>query len=85
MTNPNYEEFVANLVKPLVAFPDEVKVATLTDEGDEVTLEVMVNTEDLGRVIGKKGRIANSIRTIAFAFGARHNRRIDIVFDAFNE
>ena len=85
MTNPNYEEFVANLVKPLVAFPDEVRVATLTDEGDLVALQVMVNIEDLGRVIGKKGRIANSIRTIAYAFGARHNRRVDVLFDAFNE
>lgn len=85
MTNPNYEEFVANLVKPLVAFPEVVKVTTASDEEDLLTLEVLVNTNDLGRVIGKKGRIANSIRTIAFAYGARHNRRIDIVFDAFNE
>ncbi|MBO4622617.1 MAG: KH domain-containing protein [Bacilli bacterium] len=85
MTNPNYEEFVANLVKPLVAFPEAVKVTTASDEEDLLTLEVLVNTNDLGRVIGKKGRIANSIRTIAFAYGARHNRRIDIVFDAFNE
>ena len=85
MTNPNYEEFVANLVKPLVAFPEVVKVTTVSDEEDLLTLEVLVNTNDLGRVIGKKGRIANSIRTIAFAYGARHNRRIDIVFDAFNE
>ena len=75
MTNPNYEEFVANLVKPLVAFPDEVKVVTLSDEDDTVALQVMV----------KKGRIANSIRTIAYAFGARHNRRVDVLFDAFNE
>ena len=84
MTNPNYEEFVANLVKPLVAFPDEVKVATLTDEGDEVTLEVMVNTEDLGRVIGKKGRIANSIRTLVQASAYANNLgKVKINFDSF--
>lgn len=84
MTRPNYEEFVANLVKPLVAFPDDVRVATLAEESDEVALQLMVNANDLGRVIGKKGRIANSIRTIAFAYGARHGQRIDIAIDAFN-
>ena len=84
MTNPNYEEFVANLVKPLVAFPEVVKVTTVSDEEDLLTLEVLVNTNDLGRVIGKKGRIANSIRTIAFAYGARNGQRIEIAIDAFN-
>ena len=84
MAKPNYEEFVANLVKPLVAFPDEVSVTTTSDEKDEVALQVMVNANDLGRVIGKKGRIANSIRTIAFAYGARNGQRIEIAIDAFN-
>ena len=38
MPRPNYEEFVANLVKPLVAFPDDVRVATLSEEKDELEL-----------------------------------------------
>lgn len=84
MTRPNYEEFVAELVKPLVAFPEDVRVATLAEEKDEVALQVMVNANDLGRVIGKKGRIANSIRTIAFAYGARNGQRVEIAIDAFN-
>ena len=84
MERPNYEEFVAELVKPLVAFPEDVSVTTLSDEKDEVALQLMVNANDLGRVIGKKGRIANSIRTIAFAFGARHGQRIEIAIDALN-
>ena len=52
-------------------------------EGSELILEIKVADSDLGRVIGKEGRVAKSIRTIARAAGAREERRIsvDIVED----
>jgi len=53
-------EFIA---KSLVDHPDEVLV-TETINGNRVRVELKVNSEDMGRVIGKSGRVANSIRTL---------------------
>lgn len=53
-------------VRALVSDPDAVRVEELeTDEG--IVLEVHVDDEDLGRVIGREGRVANAIRTLAKA------------------
>jgi len=79
----DYENFIANLVKPLVLKPEEVVVKTLSEEDGLITLQVMVGPEDLGRVIGKKGRIANSIRTLAFACAAREGKKVEIQIDEF--
>lgn len=79
----DYELFIANLVKPLVLKPEEVVVKQFSDEDDLITIQVMVSPDDIGRVIGKKGRIANSIRTIAFACAAREGKRLEISIDEF--
>ena len=57
-------ELVEFLVRALVENPDEVEVEEFDEDGDLV-LEVSVADEDLGRVIGRGGRIANAIRTVA--------------------
>ncbi|MGH2950674.1 MAG: KH domain-containing protein [Solirubrobacterales bacterium] len=59
-------DLVEFLVRTLVAEPDAVRVDELTENGD-VVLEVHVAPEDLGRVIGREGRVANAIRTLAKA------------------
>lgn len=79
----DYEKFIANLVKPLVLKPEEVVVKLFSDVDNVITIQVMVNPDDLGRVIGKKGRIANSIRTLAFACAAKEGKRIEISIDQF--
>ena len=79
----DYELFIGNLVKPLVLKPEEVVVKQFSDEDDLITIQVMVSPEDIGRVIGKKGRIANSIRTIAYACAAREGKRLEISIDEF--
>lgn len=79
----DYELFIANLVKPLVLKPEEVVVKQFSDEDDLITIQVMVSPDDIGRVIGKKGRIANSIRTIAFACAAREGKKLEISIDEF--
>lgn len=57
------EEIVEYIVKNLVQTPDEVKVSSYED--DEITvIQVLVNEDELGKVIGKNGRIAQSIRAI---------------------
>ena len=68
-------ELVEFLVRALVENPDEVEVEEFEEDGDLV-LEVTVAEDDLGRVIGRGGRIANAIRTVARAAGARDDRRV---------
>jgi predicted RNA-binding protein YlqC (UPF0109 family) len=68
-------DLVEFLVRALVDEPDAVKVEEFDEDGDLV-LEVSVADDDLGRVIGRGGRIANAIRTVARAAGARDDRRV---------
>ena len=68
-------ELVEFLVRALVEQPDKVEVEEFEEDGDLV-LEVSVAENDLGRVIGRGGRIANAIRTVARAAGARDDRRV---------
>ena len=55
----DYEKFIENLVKPLVLHTEDVKVSQFSDDEELITIQVQVNPDDLGRVIGKKGRIAD--------------------------
>jgi predicted RNA-binding protein YlqC (UPF0109 family) len=68
-------ELLEFLVKALVEEPEAVVVEELEEEGDLV-YEISVADGDLGRVIGKGGRVANAIRTIAKAAAVRIDRRV---------
>ncbi len=81
MAELNYESLVAELVKPLVTHPEDV-VTSSTLDGDKIVVKALVNPDDLGRVIGKKGRVASAIRTIAYAAAIRQKQSLDIEFDA---
>jgi hypothetical protein len=70
-------DLVEYLVCALVDDPDAVRVEEVDENGDLV-LEVSVAEDDLGRVIGRGGRIANAIRTIAKAAATREDRRVVI-------
>ena len=68
------KELVEFVVKSLVDVPEEVSVNVI--EGDKSTiLELKVAQEDVGKVIGKQGRIAKAIRTILSASATRDGRR----------
>ncbi|MGE5407323.1 MAG: KH domain-containing protein [Syntrophothermus sp.] len=69
------KELLEFLVKALVEDPEAVVVEELEEEGDLV-YEITVADADLGRVIGKGGRVANAIRTIAKAAAVRLDRRV---------
>lgn len=71
------EQFLVFVVKSLVSKPDEVKVARSIDERG-VLLELTVNPEDLGRVIGKRGATAQSIRTLLRALGTKNDARYNL-------
>jgi predicted RNA-binding protein YlqC (UPF0109 family) len=68
-------ELLEFLVRSLVEDPGAVVVEELEEEGDLV-YEISVAEDDLGRVIGKGGRVANAIRTIAKAAAVRLDRRV---------
>jgi len=68
-------ELLEFLVKALVEEPDAVEIEELEEDGDLI-YEISVAEADLGRVIGKGGRVANAIRTVAKAAAVRLDRRV---------
>ncbi len=66
MAAERVEELVRYLVTSLVDEPDAVKIERVEDAGDTV-LEVTVAPDDIGKVVGKQGRIIKAIRTVARA------------------
>lgn len=79
----NYEKLIKDLVTPLVVNPEDLSVEKFSEDEGMLTIQVMVNQDDLGRVIGKNGRIANAIRTIAYASASREGKKITINIDSF--
>ncbi len=71
------QQFVEYVVKSLVTKPDEVKVDRRIDEKG-VLIELTVDPEDLGRVIGKRGATAQSIRTLLRALGTKNDARYNL-------
>ena len=74
------KDLLETIVKPLVENPDEVNV-TLVEREDADVLELRVNPSDMGKVIGKQGRIAKAIRTVIRAAAIKDGKKIivDIV------
>lgn len=68
------------LARSLVDTPDAVKVEEYEEDG-RVVLELSVDEDDYGQIIGRGGRTATALRTVVKAAGARHDRRVlvDIV------
>lgn len=62
----------------LVDHPDEVEIAEVTGEGDTLILEVSVHPEDMGKIIGRQGRIIRALRTLARAAGQRDGQPVTI-------
>ncbi len=71
------QQFIEFIVKSLVSKPDEVKIERRIDEKG-VLLELTVDPEDLGRVIGKRGATAQSLRTLLRALGVKNDARYNL-------
>jgi hypothetical protein len=69
------KELVEIIAKSLVDSPDQVVVTETTDEYS-VTLELTVAPEDMGKVIGKSGRIAKAIRTVVKAAASKSDKKV---------
>ena len=71
------KELVEVIAKALVDCPDEV-VVTETETDRAIVLELRVAQSDMGKVIGKQGRIAKAIRTVVKAASLSDNKRVDV-------
>jgi len=77
---PTAESVLDLLVTSLVDDPDAVRIDAI-EQRDRVRLEVRVGPDDMGRVIGKRGRVANAIRTVVRAAAVRDDVNVDIEFE----
>ena len=71
------QQFVEYIIKSIVGNPGEVKIERSVDERG-VLLELSVDPEDLGRVIGKRGATAQSLRTLLRALGTKNDARYNL-------
>ncbi len=76
----NAQAVLEYIVKQVVDNPDEVTVSTTAGRRNDVQLDVRVADGDMGRVIGKRGRIAQSIRTVVRAAAVKDDTTVDIEF-----
>ena len=60
------KDLIETIVKPLVDFPDDVQV-NVHEEDTRITYQLSVNKNDMGKVIGKQGRVAKALRTVVYA------------------
>jgi len=71
------EKFIEDLVKSIVDNPDDVKTDRTIDERG-VLIQLYVNPEDMGKIIGKEGKTAKAIRTLLRVFGAKNDARLNL-------
>ncbi|WP_028398989.1 KH domain-containing protein [Ectobacillus panaciterrae] len=68
---------IETIVKALVDHPEDVLVTQDSGNGD-ITYRLTVHPEDVGKVIGKQGRIAKAIRTVVYAAGHQQNEKVTL-------
>lgn len=71
------KELLENIAKMLVDYPEDVNV-TVGGTEQSVVLELRVNESDMGKVIGKQGRIAKAIRSVMKAAAIRENKKVSV-------
>ena len=72
-----YKDLLEYIVKNLVANPEKIQVAEVENE-EKTVLKLSVAKEDMGRVIGKEGRIIRSIREIIYAYAAKNSKKVSV-------
>ena len=71
------ESFVDYVVKSLVDYPDEVKLAIVeNDEG--ATIQIRCNKEDIGKIVGKRGKTIMAIRSLVSGAAGRQHKRVSV-------
>jgi predicted RNA-binding protein YlqC (UPF0109 family) len=71
------KEFVEHIARSLADYPDAVKV-DMFNRGGQIVLELHVHEQDMGRVIGKDGKVANALRALLRMMAAREGQRVQL-------
>ncbi len=71
------KDLIYNIAKAIIDNPEEIEVSEEVEE-DLLTVKINVAPSDMGKIIGKQGRIANAIRTVARAAGTKNSQRVHV-------
>ncbi|MCZ8512451.1 KH domain-containing protein [Paenibacillus filicis] len=71
------KDLITVIAKALVNHPDEVRVNAVEDERS-ITFELSVHPDDVGKVIGKQGRIAKALRTVVTSAAVKETKRVSV-------
>ena len=74
------KKLVETIVKPLVDYPEDVKVTQELCNG-EIKYRLTVHPEDVGKVIGKQGRVAKAIRMLLYSVGHHNDEKVTLKFN----
>lgn len=69
---------VESVVRPLIEFEEELSVEAYEAEDEVVCVEIRVNADDAGKVIGRQGRVIKAIRTLARAAASRSGAQVEV-------
>ena len=72
-----YKNLLEYIVKNLVAYPEKIEISEVECE-EKTILKLKVAKEDMGRIIGKEGRIIRSIREIIYAYAAKESKKVSV-------
>ncbi len=69
---------VRTLVEPIVEYVDDLEINESVSEDGDILIEMRVNEEDAGKVIGRQGRVIKAIRTLTRAAATRSDQHVDV-------
>ena len=78
MEGRKMKEVLEIIAKALVDNPEQVNITEIDNEDSSITLELRVAESDMGKVIGKQGRIAKALRTVVKAAASRENKKVSV-------
>ena len=79
-----YKNLLEYIVKNLVTYPEKIEISEVETEG-RIVLKLKVAKEDMGRIIGKEGRIIRSIREIINAYAAKESKKVSVDVEEIKE
>lgn len=77
---PNVEQLLLAMVTPLVEYPQDMTVR-IEETTEFMEYHLVLHAEDVGRVIGRQGRVAHAIRTILYSVKDRGDKRVRLIID----
>ncbi|MCL2826408.1 MAG: KH domain-containing protein [Eggerthellaceae bacterium] len=69
---------VKTIVEPLIEFPDDLEIVSSESSDGSILVEISLNEEDVGKVIGRQGRVIKAIRTLARAVTSQTNTHVEV-------